>query len=53
MIKRLSTTITELKTRVTAHAWARFAWYFLALLCLALYWAWSEGAEIAFVYNAF
>lgn len=53
LIGRLSTTITAVKQWVQARTWARLCWYFLVLLALLLFWALSEGEEIAFVYNAF
>ena len=53
MIGRLSTTITAVKDWVQARTWARLGWYFVVMLSLLFFWAFSEGEAISFVYNAF
>lgn len=53
MIRRLSTTIMEIKSWIFGHRLARYSWYLAALLGLLLFWLFSAGEEIIFVYNAF
>lgn len=53
MIGRLSSMYARSKRCVFEHTALRLGWYLLVLLALLAFWACSDGAEIAFVYNAF
>lgn len=53
MIRRLSNIITDGKEFIYRHTALRYACYLAILLALLLFWLYSDGAEVAFVYNAF
>lgn len=53
LIRRLSNIMTKGKEWVFSHPAARYGWYLLAILGLLLFWLFSAGEEVSFVYNAF